>query len=163
MSALQPIHLLRGAKQLPPCTRSLLVHRPCVASFPSSAVRGSQQDRPFHASPALAYPYKDDQNRESLKPRSHEGSQSTSDNDVANRVSTSFSRDKTDPNGEVDSAKANGARDKDARGNPLELSGANQSLSKPQGDDAAPARQGGPSVKKEKSSGKSSEKHGKPV
>lgn len=112
--------------------------------------------RSYHPAPTLRLPYKDDQDRESLKPRSHEGSKSASDSDVASHLDTSFEPKSTDPKRESKEAKR---ESKDAKGDPLELSGANQDLSKP--PSGSGDRAGG--EKKRKSGPGGPAKHGKPV
>jgi hypothetical protein len=77
-------------------------------------------------------PYKDDQDRESLKPRPSDGTKSGSDTDVADKTQdAAWNPNKTRPGKEMDSAEQESESD---GGNPLEASGANQELSKPQGD-----------------------------
>jgi hypothetical protein len=73
---------------------------------------------------APACSYKDDQDREALQPKAPYGSQSPGD-EAATQNPDSYSRNKTDP-----------SKEKKDEPNELEVSGANQELSKPQGDDA---------------------------
>lgn len=85
------------------------------------------QRAPPTATRTLAYtaaarlPYKDDQDRDTLKPRSTEGTKSGADQDVA-EDSAAFDPSKTRPETE-----------RGAGGPELESSGANQEQSKPQG------------------------------
>lgn len=89
--------------------------------FPAAAVQG------FHSSPRQQLPYKDDQDRESLKPKSTEGSKSGTD-DAAAQSDAAFDPSTTSPEGAKDKAEAEGG------GNPLEVSGANHEKSKPLGE-----------------------------
>lgn len=102
----------------------------------------------FHTTPA-ARAYKDDQDRESLKPRSHEGTKSSGD-EAASKDSTAFDRNQTDPRAE-----------KNQHPDDLEISGANQELSKPQGDDAAQEKKPAGTDKKQRSGGSRGTKSGK--
>lgn len=83
--------------------------------------------RSLHSSPRSQFPYKDDQDRESLKPKSTEGSKSGTDQDAA-ESSAAFDPSTTSPEGAKDKAEGEG------NGNPLEASGANQEKSKPLGN-----------------------------
>ncbi|KAL2207762.1 hypothetical protein CC79DRAFT_1333590 [Sarocladium strictum] len=114
--------------------------------------------RPYHTTPLLRLPYKDDQDRESLKPRSTENTKTGSDQDVAGAdPDAAFNPNKTSPEA------AHQAADDNA-GNPLEGSGANQELSKPRGDEKSGNDRGpGEEVRKGgKSSGHSAQKKGDP-
>lgn len=82
----------------------------------------------FHSSPASRLPYKDDQDRESVKPKSTEGSLSGTDGDAA-ASDAAFDPSTTGPEEAKDQA------DKGSGGNPLETSGAKPSKSKPLGED----------------------------
>jgi hypothetical protein len=82
-------------------------------------------------------PYKDDQDRESVKPRSSEATKSGSDNDAAHSEAA-FNPQKTRPGPE-----------KEASNEELEVSGANQQVSKPRGD--APQGNKGTADKSKKS------------
>ncbi|TLD33172.1 hypothetical protein PspLS_00628 [Pyricularia sp. CBS 133598] len=87
----------------------------------ASAIRSST--RHFHGAAVARMPYKDDQDRESLKPRAQEYSKSEGgDNEVA-KTDTAFNPNKTRPETE-----------KKAGGEPLEASPANKDISaaKPQ-------------------------------
>ncbi|KAB5542998.1 hypothetical protein GE09DRAFT_1061534 [Coniochaeta sp. 2T2.1] len=92
--------------------------------------------------------YKDDQDRESLKPKAPYGSQSAGD-EAASHNPDSYSRKKTDPS-------------KEKKEQDLDVSGANQDLSKPQGDNAAEeSRASGPD-RKARSGGSKGHKAGSP-
>jgi hypothetical protein len=78
--------------------------------------------RPFASTPILRYPYKDDQDRESLKPRAQEYSKSGSDEEVAANEEAAFDPSKTRPEQEKEAAGKGNA------GNPLETSPANQAV-----------------------------------
>ncbi|KAK2074671.1 hypothetical protein P8C59_008859 [Phyllachora maydis] len=71
-------------------------------------------------------PYKDDQDRNSVKPRSTEYTKSGTDSNMAAQSDAAFNPNKTDPGQEKDAAQENG--------NSLEVSGANPHISKPQGE-----------------------------
>lgn len=95
--------------------------------------------------------YKDDQDRESLKPKAPYGSQSAGD-EAASHNPDSYSRKKTDP------SKEKGDNPQD-----LDVSGANQDLSKPQGDNAAKeSRASGPDRKERSGGSTGAGKAGKP-
>lgn len=84
--------------------------------------------RPYTTTTALRIPYKDDQDRESLRPRSTENTKTGSDQEVAGAdPDAAFNPDKTSPEEATRTAKKGGP------GNTLEGSGANQELSKPRG------------------------------
>ncbi|OAA43714.1 hypothetical protein NOR_04289 [Metarhizium rileyi] len=85
--------------------------------------------RAYHATPTSSFPYKDSQDRESLKPRSAENTKSGRDDDVASAPKAAFGRDTTSPEGERATASRQEGTDS------LEVSGANQGLSKPRGDE----------------------------
>ena len=79
---------------------------------------------PFHGTAAARRPYKDDMDRESLKPKAHENTQSGTDDQVAQDADAAFNPHKTDP----DSERAAAAReDKSQPGNasPIDESAAN--------------------------------------
>ncbi|ODA82754.1 hypothetical protein RJ55_01263 [Drechmeria coniospora] len=95
-----------------------------LAQVASSA---SVHVRVYHAATTLRRPYKDSQNRESLKPKSAEGTMSGRVDDVAKNAAA-FDPSKTSPETERREAA------RDAGDNPLDASGANQEISKPLGD-----------------------------
>ncbi|KFA62977.1 hypothetical protein S40285_06847 [Stachybotrys chlorohalonatus IBT 40285] len=81
-------------------------------------------------------PYRDSQDRNSLKPTSTEGTKSGKDDDVAANPDAAFNPSKTSPE------EAERTAGVESNGNPLDASGANQGLSKPQGDERTPAKRG---------------------
>lgn len=137
--------ILRAPAQARPQT---LTHRQLFLS-PASATQG------FHSSPRPQLPYKDDQDRESLKPKSTEGSKSGTD-DAAAQSSAAFDPSTTSPEGARDKAESEGG------GNSLDVSGANHSKSKPLGESGGGEMQGTARQETKKSShGHSPEKKGK--
>ncbi|KAH8177188.1 SMP-30/Gluconolaconase/LRE-like region domain-containing protein [Sarocladium implicatum] len=126
---------------------------------PTPSLRLSLQ-RPYHTTRLLRLPYKDDQDRNTLKPRSTENTKSGSDQEVAGAdPDAAFNPDKTSPEAAAASS-AGGYGNED----PLEASGANQELSKPRGDEKSGLDKGpGEEVSKGGASkGKSAEKKGAP-
>ncbi|KHN97958.1 uncharacterized protein MAM_04347 [Metarhizium album ARSEF 1941] len=109
-----------------------------------------------HTSPVSCSPYKDSQDRESLRPRPAENTKSGRDDDVAGAPKAAFGRGVTSPEGQRAMAG------KEEGGDPLEASGANQDLSKPQGDEKSRRVAGaGREVSKGgKSGGGNTQKHG---
>lgn len=115
----------------------------------SAATRG------LHSTPRPQLPYKDDQDRESLKPKSTEGSKSGTDQDAA-ESSAAFDPSTTSPEGAKEKAEG------ESGGNPLEASGANHDKSKPLGSEGGSEMQGTTRQETKKSShGHSPEKKGK--
>ena len=156
MPFLLPTQALNGARHhirssLIVCSRRLVFPVPLSRDCRRSYRRGA----------VLRGPYKDDQDRETLKPRTHDSSQGPSDGEIATRYKTPFDADKTDPKSQSDSATTEAGEGGDGE-NPLELTGANRELSRsPQaeGGDKLQSGAGG----KQKSSSKSSKKAGKVV
>lgn len=111
--------------------------------------------RNYRATSAARLPYKDTQDRESLKPSGTEGSKSGRDSDIAtNNPDAAFNPDKTSP----EAAKSTSGPD-------IEFSGANQDMSKPQGDEKQANKQRGQGKEMDKggaSGGKSPPKKGTP-
>lgn len=106
--------------------------------------------RTIHGSVRLSRPYKDDQDRESLRPKPSEGTKSGTD-DAAAESDAAFDRHDTDPESE-----------RKRGGKPLDASGANQELSKPQGDEGKKEAEAGKGGDKSKASkGGSPQKNGK--
>lgn len=101
-----------------------VTHRQSAIISPAASV---QQACLFHGAPASRLPYKDDQDRKSLKPQTTQGSVSGTDQEAA-ESDAAFDRNTTRPEAEKDQAE------KGSGGNPLETSGADQSKSKPVGD-----------------------------
>lgn len=91
-------------------------------------------------------PYKDDQDPNSLKPKSTEGSKSGTDQSAA-ETDTAFDPSSTHPEEEKNAA------DNKKEGNPLDVSGANQENSLPLGDEGGLEMKG---TTKNKGSGKAS-------
>lgn len=109
----------------------------------------------FHSSPRQQLPYKDDQDRESLKPRSTEGTKSGTDNAAA-QSGAAFDPSTTSPEVAKDKAEREGG------GNSLDVSGANPDKSKPLGESGGGEMQGTARQETKKSShGHSPEKKGK--
>lgn len=84
----------------------------------------------FHTSRRLQLPYKDDQDRESLKPKSTEGTKSSTD-EAAAHTDTAFDPSTTRPEDEKTAAKKETKQDETS---PLDASGADQEASRPLGD-----------------------------
>ncbi|KAK5661941.1 hypothetical protein OQA88_10051 [Cercophora sp. LCS_1] len=95
-------------------------------------------------------PYKDDQDRQSLKPRPNDSTKSGSDLDPSDHEEASFSSKMTKPEEE----KAN--MQTECNGSPLEFSGANKEIS-----DEKDEKAGSKEDKKTKSGSPGSKKHGK--
>ena len=104
--------------------------------------------RAYRTSPRPSLPYKDDQDRESLKPRPQESTKSGSDSDIASHPDA-YNPNKTRPNAEKDGIAKGGG------GDPLEASGANQDISKTTDEKNAPKDD-----KKTRSGGSGGQKHG---
>lgn len=113
--------------------------------------------RLYHSTPALRLPYKDAQDRESLKPRANENTRSSSDDEVAANSEVAFDPKKTGP----ESAQAAAGAGSHPV-NPLEASPSNQEFNKPRGDERS-SRDRGPGEEVRKggtSKVKSSQKKG---
>lgn len=137
--------VLRASAQARPQT--IAPHQPFFS--PAAAARG------FHGSSRPQRPYKDDQDRESLKPKSTEGSKSGTDQDAA-ETSAAFDPSTTSPEGAKDKAEG------ETNGNPLDVSGANHGKSKPLGSQGGAEMHGTTRQETKKSShGHSPEKKGK--
>jgi hypothetical protein len=89
----------------------------------------------YHSSSLLRMPYKDDQDRNSLKPKSTEGSKSGTDQGTA-ETDAAFDPSKTRPEEEKEAAGS------EKEGNPLAVRGANQKKSVPLGDKGGPEMKG---------------------
>lgn len=85
----------------------------------------------YHATPARRLPYKDTQDRGTLKPRSSQNTGSARDDDVAAHPRAAFDPSVTRPEDELGAA---GGHDSDPSPNPLEVSGANQPINNPRPD-----------------------------
>jgi hypothetical protein len=118
------------------------------AAGPSSSSRvATIIIRPYHATPTLRHPYKDSQDRRSLRPGSSENTKSGRDDEVASNPDAAFNPHKTRPESEAAAASEGNET------NPLEATGANQELSKPRGDEKAKAS--GPGKETNKGSARS--------
>ena len=98
--------------------------------------------------------YKDDQDRESLKPKAHEYSQSGTDDGAAAQEAAAFDPSKTDP----ESAKETAGKGPGS-GNPLEFSPANKGAAEGGAGREEDKTKGG---KQKRSESGSPEKKGKP-
>merc|ERR1712072_821448 len=96
------------------------MRRTCPPGTRISSVRRSR----FHSTPAVRYAYKDDQDKDSLNPRSTEYSKSGSDNEAA-QTDEAFDPSTTSPEGQQSKQEMKGGTE-----NPLEMSPANQQSSK---------------------------------
>ncbi|KFH46382.1 hypothetical protein ACRE_028270 [Hapsidospora chrysogenum ATCC 11550] len=122
---------------------------PIYAAAGATSAAARLASRSYHATSALRYPYKDDQDRESLRPGGAHNTNTARDADVAANKDAAFNRHKTSPEEELETAGAG-----PEPGNPLEVSGANHEVSKPLGDDNTPPRKGpGKEVRKGGASG----------
>lgn len=137
--------LLRAPAQARPHT--LAIRQPFLS--PAISAQG------LHSSPRPQFAYKDDQDRESLKPKSTEGSGSGTDHGAA-ESSAAFDPSNTSPEG------ARAKAEKEGGGNSLDVSGASPEKSKPFGDSGGEEMQGTTRQETKKSShGHSPEKKGK--
>ncbi|RYP84892.1 hypothetical protein DL769_001086 [Monosporascus sp. CRB-8-3] len=78
----------------------------------------------LHQSAAARTPYKDDMDRESLKPKAHENTQSGTDDQTAHNEDAAFNPDKTSP----ESERAAAGTGNKPNTSPLEESPANQAF-----------------------------------
>ncbi|ROW03484.1 hypothetical protein VSDG_01306 [Cytospora chrysosperma] len=117
-----------------------------VTKTTTSPLQSSSSSSPFHTAPAARLAYKDDQNRESLKPQSTQGSMSGTDQDAADS-DAAFDPSTTRPEREKEQAR------EPSGGNPLETSGANQEKSKPLGQSGGQETHGVTRQENKKSSG----------
>ncbi|XXG95872.1 hypothetical protein Hte_002144 [Hypoxylon texense] len=92
------------------------------ASLATSNTSRLATSRQIHQSAALRA-YKDDMDRESFKPKTHEYTQSGTDEEVSSKKDAAFNPNKTDPDSEMDAAAA------ESNGNPLNESPANKKFS----------------------------------
>ncbi|KAI3320297.1 hypothetical protein HD806DRAFT_538487 [Xylariaceae sp. AK1471] len=92
--------------------------------FQTARILPSHASRLLHQTAVSRIPYKDDMDRESLKPKAHEYTQSGTDEETAAKHDdASFNPNKTSPESAKDTA-AEGAKQK-GKQNPLEASPAN--------------------------------------
>ncbi|WYZ37778.1 hypothetical protein EsH8_II_001284 [Colletotrichum jinshuiense] len=122
--------------------RSLNLRAARRSPFGASSSTTTITTRTFASTPATRFASKGTQDRESLNPSSNEGTKSGDDSEAAH-VKGAFDPSTTRP----------GKERKEANGNTLDVSGANQEVSKPQGDN--PNGKGG-TGKGAKKGGKSS-------
>ncbi|TQN68426.1 hypothetical protein CSHISOI_07030 [Colletotrichum shisoi] len=108
-----------------------------AAARPSLTARTPTATRAFTNAAARRYAYKDTQDRESLNPSGTEGTKSRRDSEVAHEKGA-FDPSTTRP----------GAEKREADGGALDVSGANQAASKPQGDKPHGGGGGGEEVRK---------------
>ncbi|KAK3333456.1 hypothetical protein B0T19DRAFT_126534 [Cercophora scortea] len=137
------------------CPRSSQLPKSLPLSLRNSNTTTSSP-RHYHATPLTLLPYKDDQDRTSLKPRPSEGTKSGSDSDVAN-FKDAFNPKMTNPEEQM----ASSARE--PGGGFLDASGGNQIFSKPFGDKPGglkPDREKETSDKKRRTGGSSGGKVG---
>lgn len=152
MSSLRSIHTILRAPTSSSRGRLAARHQQLLPA-PAAALRA------YRASPARRLPYKDDQDRQSLKPKSAEGTVSGTDGDAA-ASDAAFDPSKTAPE---ESKEAAAKEQGGAGGSPLEVSGANQERSKPLGEEGGGEMKSTTSNQKSRSShGGSPEKNGKP-
>lgn len=127
---------------------------------PTSHARVSRQfpspkaTQAYHTSLSLRLPYKDDQDRESLKPRSQEGTKSNLDDDSAAHTDTAFDPSKTGPEEQKKSAKEETGDDV----SPLEVSGASPDKSAPLGSEGGEEMKSTTKGEKSKKSGAGEQK-----
>ncbi|ROW08287.1 hypothetical protein VMCG_03171 [Cytospora schulzeri] len=149
MSSLRTIsNALRAPRARTLAHRHFLFPSPAASSTSTSTSTSPKPSlySPFHSTSASRFAYKDDQDRESLKPQSTQGSMSGTDQDAADS-DAAFDPSTTRPETEKDQAQeASG-------GNPLETSGANQSKSKPLGESGGGETHGVTKQENKKSSG----------
>lgn len=142
-----PIHSLRSL---------IRVSTPARAS--TFTARQRLPTRTYHNTASLRLPYKDDQDRESVKPKSVEGGTSATDEATAD-TDAAFDPSKTSPEEQhaaADQQTGNSGKDS---GNPLDSSGANPETSKNN-----VAADGGPEMNEttKDESGKKVSGHGSP-
>lgn len=99
--------------------------------FRTARILPSHTTRLLHQTAVLrSPPYKDDMDRESLKPKVHENTQSgTDDETAASHGDAAFNPNNTSPEGERDSA-AQGASQQGKQSSPLEASPADHDFAK---------------------------------
>lgn len=147
--------------------RSLFRAQARLTTTPSKLARPFLATRTYHATFISQLPYKDDQDRTSLKPKSTEGSKSGTD-DAAAQTDVAFDPSKTSPEEETAAAKhEEKTKSNDSggggTGNPLDVSGGSHKESKPLGDEGGAEMKGTVHGTREKASGGGSpEKKGKP-
>ncbi|KAI0539097.1 hypothetical protein GGR58DRAFT_500536 [Xylaria digitata] len=97
--------------------------------FQTARILPSRTNRLLHQTAVRGIPYKDDMNRETLKPKVHEYTQSGTDDEVAsNYDDAAFGPNKTSPETEKNIAGQGAAQQ--GKQNPLESSPANHDFAK---------------------------------
>ncbi|KAI0421522.1 hypothetical protein F5X98DRAFT_370655 [Xylaria grammica] len=125
--------------------------------FQSARILPSRTSRLLHQTAGCGMPYKDDMDRESLKPKAHEYTQSGTDDETASHHGdAAFNPNKTSPESEKDTAGEGAAQQ--GKQNPLESSPANHDFAKGGRSDAQDRPQYG---KSKKSGGGNAPKAGK--
>ncbi|KAI1494834.1 hypothetical protein F5X96DRAFT_665282 [Biscogniauxia mediterranea] len=121
---LRPVLLLRTQPTLTPTiTTATATATTTPSSSPSSS--SARLSRALHGSAARARPYKDDMDRESLKPKAHENTQSGTDDSAATMTEdAAFDPSKTSPEAEKASAGESARRRGEV--SPLEASPADR-------------------------------------
>ncbi|KAI1366938.1 hypothetical protein F5Y08DRAFT_108902 [Xylaria arbuscula] len=98
--------------------------------FRTARILPSRTSRLLHQTAVLRAPYKDDMDRESLKPKAHEYTQSGTDDETASKHGdAAFNPNKTSPERERDTA-AQGASQQGKDSSPLEASPADHDFAK---------------------------------
>lgn len=106
--------------------------------------------RTYHHTPAARLPYKDDQDRQSLKPQSSQGTVSGTD-DAAAQSDAAFDGSKTAPEESRESVKKESNRK--GENSSLESSGASHEKSKPLGEEGGAEMKGTTRQESSKASG----------
>ena len=141
-------HSLRSAAAF---GRQVLVPRRPVTRTTTTAAASSSSSsaaaaaRQYHTTPRRALPYKDSQDRETLRPRTAEHTATGRDDDVAGaHPDAAFNPSKTRPETERRTAAAEEEKQNGGKGgkSAVEGSAANQELSKPRGDERSDADRG---------------------
>ncbi|KAG6000430.1 hypothetical protein E4U21_005472 [Claviceps maximensis] len=129
-----------------------------ITSLPPRLYHAHCAHRAYRASPRLRIPYKDAQDRESLNPQSAEQTKSARDNDTAESApKTAFQKGGNEPG----KARGRASEEVDGGADPLGASGANQELSKPQGDEGGKKHGAGKEIQKGGRSGGGGKKYKK--
>jgi hypothetical protein len=127
--------------------------------FQTARILPSHASRLLHQTAVSRLPYKDDMDRESLKPKAHENTQSGTDEETAaQHPDASFNPNKTSP--EAAKKTATEGNTQKSKHNPLEASPANHSFAK----GGQSNKESNPSPgKSKKSGGSDAPKAGKPA
>ncbi|KAM0331609.1 hypothetical protein ACHAQA_003288 [Verticillium albo-atrum] len=105
--------------------RTLLRLQPAQTTIRQASLAAAAATRPYHATLAARLPYKDTQDRESLKPSGTEGTKSGRDSDTGD-LAAAFDPSVTSPEA---------AKEANSGNEGLDVSGASQDVSKPRGDE----------------------------